>query len=72
MGPETVVVDLLYHLSTTPLRAHANAAGARSFGGLGLLLYQAALSFELWTGRQPSLETMSAAAVAALGGEPHP
>jgi shikimate dehydrogenase len=35
-------------------------------GGLGLLLHQAALSFELWTGQVPSIETMSAAAVAAL------
>ena len=70
MGPDTVVVDLLYHVSSTPLRVHAAAAGARSFGGLGLLLHQAALSFELWTGRQPPLETMSAAAVTALGGEP--
>jgi shikimate dehydrogenase len=69
MGPGTVVVDLLYHVATTPLRQHAREAGAVAFGGLGLLLHQAALSFELWTGRQPPLETMSAAALAALGGE---
>jgi shikimate dehydrogenase len=67
MGPGTLVVDLLYHVTTTPLRVHARAAGAAAVGGLGLLLHQAALSFELWTGRQPPLETMSAAAVAALG-----
>jgi shikimate dehydrogenase len=69
MGPGTVVVDLLYHVASTPLRVHAREAGASAFGGLGLLLHQAALSFELWTGRQPPLETMSAAALAALGGE---
>jgi shikimate dehydrogenase len=69
MGPGTVVVDLLYHVASTPLRVHAREAGASSFGGLGLLLHQAALSFELWTGRQPPLETMSAAALAALGGD---
>jgi shikimate 5-dehydrogenase len=28
---------------------------------------QAAESFVIWTGRQPSLETMSAAAVRAIG-----
>ena len=66
LGPGTVVVDLLYHVATTPLRVHAREAGAAAFGGLGLLLHQAALSFELWTGRQPPLETMSAAALAAL------
>lgn len=69
MGPGTVVVDLLYHVASTPLRVHAREAGAAAFGGLGLLLHQAALSFELWTGRQPPLETMSAAALGALGGE---
>jgi shikimate 5-dehydrogenase len=69
MGPGTVVVDLLYHVASTPLRVHAREAGASAFGGLGLLLHQAALSFELWTGRQPPLETMSAAALAALGGD---
>jgi len=69
MGPGTVVVDLLYHVASTPLRVHAREAGSSAFGGLGLLLHQAALSFELWTGRQPPLETMSAAALAALGGD---
>lgn len=69
MGPGTVVVDLLYHVASTPLRRHAREAGADAFGGLGLLLHQAALSFELWTGRQPPIEAMSAAALAVLGGE---
>lgn len=66
LGPGTIVVDLLYRPSTTPLLEAARAAGARSFGGLGLLLHQAALSFELWTGQAPSLDVMSAAALAAL------
>jgi shikimate dehydrogenase len=66
LGPEVLVVDLLYRPSVTPLQAVARAAGARAFGGLGLLLHQAALSFELWTGQTPSLEVMSAAALASL------
>jgi len=66
LGPDTVVVDLLYRPATTPLQARAREAGARVHGGLGLLLHQAAISFELWTGQVPPLETMSAAAVAAL------
>lgn len=66
LAPETVAIDLVYGPGTTPFVSAAAAAGARAFGGLGLLLHQAALSFELWTGREPSLEVMSAAAVAAL------
>jgi shikimate dehydrogenase len=76
LTPEVVVVDLLYHPATTPLLSSARLAGASAFGGLGLLLEQAALAFELWTGQAAPLEAMSAAAVAALasggGGGGHP
>jgi shikimate dehydrogenase len=44
----------------------AREAGAETFGGLGLLLHQAALSFELWTGTPAPLDVMSAAAVVAV------
>lgn len=66
LRPSTVVVDLLYRPVATPLQQAARAAGGSAFGGLGLLLHQAALSFEIWTGRKPPLEVMSAAALAAL------
>ena len=66
VGPDALVVDLLYRPASTPLQQAARATGAKAFGGLGLLLHQAALSFELWTGRPAPLEVMSAAAVAAL------
>lgn len=66
VGPDTLVVDLLYHPVVTPLQVQARAAGAAAFGGIGLLLHQAALSFEVWTGQLPPLEVMSAAAVAAM------
>lgn len=60
------VVDLIYRPPLTPLLEDARAAGARAHGGLGMLLHQAALSFELWTGRIPPLDVMSAAALADL------
>ena len=61
-----VVVDLLYYPAPTPLQVAARDAGADAFGGLGMLLHQAALSFELWTGGPAPLDVMSAAAVTAL------
>jgi shikimate dehydrogenase len=61
-----LVVDLLYHPAVTPLLSAAREAGAAAFGGLGLLLHQAALSFELWTGQPAPLGVMSAAALAEL------
>jgi shikimate dehydrogenase len=66
LGPGTLVVDLLYTPILTPIQVAARAAGGRAFGGLGLLLNQAALSFELWTGQQPPLDVMSAAALSEL------
>jgi shikimate dehydrogenase len=72
LGPEQVVIDLIYHPPVTPLLAHARGAGAVAFGGLGLLLEQAALSFEIWTGQVAPLEVMSAAGLAALADRPGP
>lgn len=66
LGPEVLVIDLLYDPPSTDLQRRARAAGAMAFGGLGHLLHQAALSFELWTGTPASLEVMSAAALAAF------
>ena len=66
LDASVLAVDLLYRPGVTPLQSAARAAGGQAFGGLGLLLHQAALSFELWTGRPAPLEAMSAAALAAL------
>ena len=66
----TAVVDLLYRPATTPLLARARGAGVAAFGGLGLLLRQGALSFELWTGQVPPMDVMSAAAVASVAETP--
>ena len=70
LGPEVVTIDLHYRTAPTPLLAAAREQTGVAFGGLGLLLHQAALSFELWTGTTPSLDVMSAAAVSELGGGP--
>jgi shikimate dehydrogenase len=61
-----LVVDLLYDPPTTDLVQRAKEAGAMALGGLGHLLEQAALSFELWTGTPAPLDVMSAAALAVL------
>lgn len=48
------VCDLIYHRRTKFL-SQAEERGARTLGGLGMLLHQAARSFHLWTGQWPSL-----------------
>ena len=61
------VVDLIYSPPTTPLIEHARAAGATAWGGLGMLVRQAAASFTIWTGQQAPLDAMSAAAIRGIG-----
>ena len=61
LGPQHVVCDLIYHPSVTPLLAAAAARGARTVGGIGMLLHQAALAFELHTGHSAPIDAMRAA-----------
>ena len=70
LRPGQLVVDLLYRPAVTPLVARARGAGADAFSGLGMLVRQAGMSFELWTGQVPPIEVMSAAALAELGTTP--
>jgi shikimate dehydrogenase len=64
--PTTLVYDLVYLPAETKLMRDARAAGARAVGGLPMLIYQGAASFEIWTGRDAPLEVMRKAAEAAL------
>lgn len=61
-----LVYDLVYNPSQTPLLTAAKAAGARTIGGLAMLVYQGAASFEQWTGREAPLDIMLSAAKTAL------
>jgi shikimate dehydrogenase len=56
-----VVVDLIYHPETTPLVRSARERGAAAFNGVGMLVHQAALSFEAWTGVDAPIDAMRAA-----------
>ena len=61
-----LVYDLVYTPSDTPFLLEARKAGARTLGGLSMLVYQGAASFELWTGREAPIEVMFQAAEKAL------
>ena len=47
---DQVVVDLIYHPARTALLEAAAAAGATAVNGVPMLLHQAAIQLELWTG----------------------
>ena len=60
---DSVLVDLVYRPPVTPLIQAARKRGAIAHSGLGMLLHQAAISFEIWTGAEAPMEAMSAAAL---------
>jgi shikimate dehydrogenase len=59
------VADTVYHPLETPLLAAARSRGLQCVTGLGMLVHQAALSFERFTGVDAPLEAMFAAAAGA-------
>jgi len=67
LGPGQVALDLVYRSEPTPFLRSAEAGGALAVDGLGLLVAQAALSFELWTGCPAPRAAMRAAAREAIG-----
>ena len=55
-----VVYDLVYNPRETAFIQQARAAGLRTGSGIGMLVEQAALSFEIWTGQVPPRDHMCA------------
>ncbi|MBI4398861.1 MAG: shikimate dehydrogenase, partial [Candidatus Omnitrophica bacterium] len=51
-------VDLIYNPPQTEFLRLAKAAGWKTANGLGMLLYQGAKAFELWTGRKAPVDVM--------------
>ena len=60
--PRTLVFDLIYNPQETRLMQAARKRGCAVVGGLGMLIHQGALSFELWTGKKAPLDVMKKAA----------
>jgi shikimate dehydrogenase len=66
LHPGQVVADLVYHPLETPLLREARARGATTVDGLGMLVHQAALQVERWSGQAAPVLAMRRAAEAAL------
>jgi len=62
--------DLVYMFPETAFMKEARKAGARTSNGLGMLLHQGALAFEIWTGRNPPVKLMRIALERAVYGKP--
>jgi shikimate dehydrogenase len=65
--PEMAVCDVIPNPPQTPFLNEAAARGAKTFDGLGMLVYQGAIGFKLWTGHDAPVEVMRQALSRAFG-----
>jgi shikimate dehydrogenase len=66
IAPGTVVCDVI-HTPTTPFLDEAGRRGAQTLDGLGMLVYQGAIGFKLWTGLDAPVKVMYDALARAFG-----
>lgn len=64
---DQVVYDLVYNPPETRLLKMASEAGAQAIDGLGMLVWQGAIAWEIWTKQPPPVEVMRAAVLEAFG-----
>jgi shikimate dehydrogenase len=70
LSERLLVYDMVYNPPKTPLLSEAKARGAKVLGGIGMLLYQGALSFKIWTGQEPPIDVMKKAIENRIAGNP--
>ena len=68
---DLAVLDLVYRPTPTRLVRDARARGAWAVTGAGVLLTQAVISFEYWTGRSAPADVMEEALRVELGATTH-
>ncbi len=68
LRPGLLVCDAIPNPPRTAFLREAEARGAATLDGLGMLVAQGAIGFELWTGQPALVPTMRAALAAVFGG----
>jgi shikimate dehydrogenase len=61
VGSGLLVCDVIPNPPDTLFLKSAEAHGARTLNGLGMLVYQGAIAFKLWTGVEPDVQVMKGA-----------
>ena len=60
LRPDLVVADVIYDPEKTAFLEMAEAVGCRTMNGLGMMLYQGAAAFKMWTGREMPIDAVKA------------
>lgn len=58
LRPDLIVSDVVYSPRETALLKMAKEVGCKTLNGLGMMLFQGAAAFELWTGKEMPIEYM--------------
>ena len=58
LNSKMIVMDLIYCPLETEFLKGARQVGCRIINGIGMLLYQGAAAFEIWTGKKPKIDVM--------------
>ena len=66
INPGQLVYDIVYNPTNTKLLRDADKVGARTLGGLWMLVYQGVEAYRIWTGIEPDANTMYEAALRVL------
>jgi len=66
INQDMTVFDIVYNPLETQLLREAKAANAKGINGIRMLVYQGALSFEVWIGEKPPIDVMVKAIEKAL------
>ena len=61
IGKGMTVCDVIPNPPITPFLREAEKRGAKTIDGLGMLVYQAAIAFKMWTGQEAPVEEMKRA-----------
>jgi shikimate dehydrogenase len=61
-----ILIDIIYNPAETPFLKAGKEKGAKTINGYGMLVYQAAEAFRIWTGIEPPIEVMWAAGLLEL------
>ena len=67
--PEMVVCDVVFNPVRPRFLQEAAARGAKTVTGIGMLVQQGALNFELWTGRRAPADVMYDALAREFGAQ---
>ncbi|MBW1635007.1 MAG: shikimate dehydrogenase [Deltaproteobacteria bacterium] len=59
LSADLIVTDIVYNPLMTKLLKEARQLGCTVVDGLGMLIYQGAAAFQLWTGVEPPVEEMT-------------